>query len=67
MTESILRLHEIKRRTALSRSAMYAAMARGDFPRQIQLSVRAVGWLESEINAWIAARPKKAFSKVTPS
>jgi len=67
MTESILRLHEIKKRTALSRSAMYAAMARGDFPRQIQLSARAVGWLESEINAWIAARPKKAFSKVTPS
>jgi prophage regulatory protein len=29
---------------------------RGTFPRRIRLGVNSVGWIESEIEAWIAAR-----------
>ncbi|GGG52598.1 hypothetical protein GCM10010964_44670 [Caldovatus sediminis] len=30
--------------------------AAGEFPRRVTLGPRAVGWLESEINQWIAKR-----------
>lgn len=52
----ILRLPEVKTRTGLSRSTIYERIKAGTFPRHISLGVRSVGWLESEIDGWIAAR-----------
>ena len=44
-------------RTGLSRSTIYARIAEGAFPRPIDLGGgRAVGWIESEIDAWLQAR-----------
>jgi len=34
-------------------------IARGVFPKQIALGDRAVGWIEQEIDAWLAARIQK--------
>jgi predicted DNA-binding transcriptional regulator AlpA len=31
---------------------------RGDFPSRIQVSPQAVGWLESEVDHWIASRAR---------
>lgn len=56
MAEQILRLPEVKARTGLSRSTIYAAMAEGKFPKTVALAVRTVGWVESEINDWIDER-----------
>jgi prophage regulatory protein len=53
---TILRLPTVKARTGLSRSSIYAFVARGDFPRPISLGARAVGWNSESIDAWIAAR-----------
>lgn len=54
---SILRRHDVEARTGLSRSTIYLRMAQGVFPRAISLGgLRAVGWLESEINAWLHER-----------
>ena len=53
---SILRLNEVKRRTGLSRSSIYAKIAEGDFPSQVSLGKRAIGFVESEIDGWIAQR-----------
>ena len=44
---------KVKERTGLSRSTIYAKIAEGTFPRPVSLGARAVGWLESEIDAWI--------------
>lgn len=52
----ILRLPDVKNRTGLSRSTIYALVKNGSFPKYISLGVRSVGWLESEIEAWIEAR-----------
>lgn len=30
--------------------------AAGDFPKRLQLSARAVGWLEGEVDDWLARR-----------
>jgi predicted DNA-binding transcriptional regulator AlpA len=32
-------------------------MARGMFPRRRRLGLRKVGWLASEVRAWIVTRP----------
>lgn len=56
MSNSILRLPLVKSRTGLSRSSIYMSAAEGKFPRPIRLGVRSVGWLESEIDSWLASR-----------
>lgn len=53
---SILRLPAVIERTGLSRSSIYERVQTGDFPRQVNLGGRSVGWLEMDINAWIEAR-----------
>lgn len=60
MASSILRLPEVKTRVGLSRSAIYLAVSRAEFPRPVQLGARAVGWLESEIEEWIRERVKQS-------
>ena len=52
----ILRLPQVEARTGLSRSSIYARIANGTFPPQVQLGPRAVGWIESEVEAWIRER-----------
>ena len=54
--ESILRLPDVMQRTGLKRSTIYLRIQEGTFPKQIDLGIRCAGWLESEINAWIASR-----------
>lgn len=58
--QKILRLRELTAVTGLKRSAIYAQIAEGTFPKPIPLGERAVGWLESDIENWqqerIAAR-----------
>lgn len=56
--EKIMRRKEVEERVGLSRSAIYAAMDRGAFPRPIRIGVRAVGWPSSKIDAWIESRPQ---------
>lgn len=52
----ILRLPEVITRVGLKRASIYLRVADGTFPKQIAIGPRAVGWLESEIDAWIAMR-----------
>lgn len=52
----ILRRPEVELRTGLSRSAIYALMARKQFPPAIPLTAKAVGWLEASIDRWINDR-----------
>ena len=50
--------------TALSRSALYEAMARGDFPRPIRIGPRGVRWIAAEIQDWIALRPRAGSDRL---
>lgn len=61
----ILRLPEVQERTGLSRSFIYNHMEVGSFPKPIPLSERSVGWLESDVEAWIDARVAKRDEAVT--
>ena len=62
MSQSILRLPQVKARTGISRSSIYAAIKKGTFPAPISLGVRAVGWLDSSITEWINGRIETSHS-----
>jgi prophage regulatory protein len=52
----ILRLRQVEEMTGLRRSALYERIADGRFVKPIKLGPQAVGWLESEVTAWLEAR-----------
>ncbi len=54
MAITILRLPAVKARTGLSRSTIYLRIAEGTFPKPVSLGARAVGWLEADIDYWLA-------------
>jgi len=54
--KKIIRIKATKDLTGLSRSTIYAMQKEGMFPHSISLGLRAVGWLESDIEAWIDTR-----------
>ncbi|WP_133012441.1 AlpA family phage regulatory protein [Marinomonas flavescens] len=49
----LMRLKEVMRQTALSRSTIYNRMSEGRFPKTVKIGERAVAWLECEIEDWI--------------
>ena len=57
-TDRLLRLGEVRTCTALSRSTIYRKIRDGSFPEPLKIGDRAVRWRESEIEAWLAARPR---------
>ena len=58
---TILRRKQVEARTGLTRSPIYARIKAGTFPRQISLGGgRAVGWIEGEIDEWLAAQVEKS-------
>ena len=62
MAITILRLPAVKERTALSRSTIYLRIANNEFPAPISLGGRAVGWLEEDINNWLAEKIEASSS-----
>ncbi|MGQ5522664.1 helix-turn-helix transcriptional regulator [Chitinimonas sp. PSY-7] len=58
----IIRRKEVEARTGLSRSAIYDKLDTkspsydATFPTQIRLGTGSVGWIESEVKAWIESR-----------
>lgn len=56
MTDKHLRRPAVETLTGLSRSTIYALMAKGAFPRPVRLTAKAVAWPESAIAEWLAQR-----------
>lgn len=53
---SFYREPEVRALTKLSKSTRWRLEKKGNFPKRRQLSTHAVGWLATEIEAWIASR-----------
>mgnify|MGYP001068878169 CR=1 FL=1 len=54
----LLRRPKVEAMTGLSRSTLYAMIARGDFPKPVRVGLRAVAWRDGDIHAWQADRPE---------
>ncbi len=49
----ILRLPRVCEMTGFRRSMIYHMEAELRFPKRVKIGTRAVGWLESEVQAWL--------------
>lgn len=66
-TSKILRLKQVLPRVGISRAQLYALKKDGRFPQNFSLSGpggRAVGWLESDIDDWVASRAQQIKAEV---
>lgn len=54
-TNKFIRRETVLNQLAISKSNLYRKITDGLWPEPIQLSARAVGWLESEVEAMTAA------------
>ena len=51
-----IRLKEVKCLIGLGRTAIHEKIKAGEFPKPYPLGARAVGFLASEVDAWIESR-----------
>ncbi|MBY6104971.1 AlpA family transcriptional regulator [Ferrimonas balearica] len=52
----ILRMEELEEKVGLKKSAIYRLAKEGKFPKPIKLGPRVNGWVEEEVDEWIAER-----------
>lgn len=56
----ILRLPQVCAITGFCRSMIYQMEAERRFPKRVKIGLRAVGWLDGEVQAWLAQRIEAA-------
>ncbi len=56
MKDNFIRMPEVLRRTGFGRAWIYRLISAGDFPAQVKLGRRAVGFIESEVDRWVEER-----------
>jgi len=61
----ILRLPQVCKVTGLGRSMIYQLEAEQRFPHRVRIGLRAVGWVESEVQHWLASRIEHHRAVVT--
>ncbi len=49
----ILRLPEVLKRTGLSRTTLYTLISKGEFPPNIAITQRCVGWDSQAVDDWV--------------
>ena len=55
-TPTLQRFPVVRSRVGLPKSSVYALIAKGKFPKPIQIGPRTVAWPSDAIDAWIAER-----------
>jgi prophage regulatory protein len=61
----ILRLPQVCEVTGLCRSMIYQLEADLQFPQRVKIGVRAVGWLDNEVHAWLIRRISLSRTKAS--
>ena len=56
MSNTLIRLTEVQRRTGYSKAWIYRLMGQGKFPASVNIGSRAIAFVESEIDEWINQR-----------
>ncbi|CNJ08168.1 helix-turn-helix transcriptional regulator [Yersinia vastinensis] len=52
-TRRFIRLPEVMNKTGYSRAWIYRLISEGRFPSQVKIGMRAMAFIESEIDEWI--------------
>jgi len=59
-----LSLKEVEQITRLGHTTIYKRIKLGDFPKQLHLTNRKVGWLYDEVIAWVNRKAKERFEQL---
>jgi len=57
----LIRLREVIDRTGLSKTAIYELMGENQFPKQVRLTRRSVGWIAADVDNWIRSRVNESM------
>ena len=60
MTQAVLKRSEVVRLVGLGYTTVWRLEKEGEFPARRKLSAHRVGWLLSEVEAWIVNRDRLA-------
>ena len=52
----ILRLPQALDVTGLGKTKLYELQSEGNFPMRVQITAHVVGWIEDDVQAWLARR-----------
>lgn len=52
----LLRLPQVLELTGLGKTTIYGLQADGDFPASVKITTHLVGWVEEEVQVWLARR-----------
>jgi prophage regulatory protein len=55
-TAKLLRRRTVEAVTSLPRSTLYEMIAKGKFPKPVELSAGRVAWVAAEVDQWVEAR-----------
>lgn len=61
MSDKILRPREVVVRTGHSRTTLWRKVKAGKFPAPKELGPNSIGWLESDIDTWLANLPTRTY------
>ncbi|WP_074423397.1 AlpA family transcriptional regulator [Serratia sp. 14-2641] len=64
MTNTLIRLTEVQRRTGYSKAWIYRLMSQNKFPASVKLGPRAIAFVESEIDEWVNQRIAESRKEV---
>lgn len=56
MSKNLIRMSETLARSGFSKAWIYKLIAQNRFPKPVKIGSRSIAFVESEIDAWIAAR-----------
>jgi len=57
---SIIRIKTVEARTGLRKTTIYDYVRAGKFPPPVRIGNRATGFIESEVNDWIAKQIERS-------
>jgi prophage regulatory protein len=60
--DCIVRVRQVVAQTGLPRSPLLYLVKKLEFPSPLRLSDRSIGFLQSEVDHWIASRPRTEVS-----
>ncbi len=63
--DRVIREKECKKLTGICRTTRYEMEKQGRFPSRISLGGRSVGWVKSEVVAWVNNRERVNAGKCT--
>ncbi|HBE9081107.1 AlpA family transcriptional regulator [Serratia fonticola] len=64
MSQNLIRLPDVQRRTGYSKAWIYRLMSQGKFPTSVKIGTRAIAFVESEIDEWVNERIAESRKEV---